>query len=598
MKCPKCGFISFDNLDNCKRCNADLDGVRTLVGLAGLQAAQAGVLLESSSPGFLKETGPEFMFSESGEAEEAGFQFEETQDRELSPVADAEDADLGQEPIFDLKEEDEDIQEIQLNVSELEEELSFEPDLGLGSTDDSLGDMEFELDIPLDEAPAAAEAGLKTPGKVPEPSLFGEAEEDESLFDLSFDVDEEPESTGAEKEISEASVIDEGPDLDLSELELDGGLDSTAFMESREAETPSAVASGEDREPEFDLSDLELPRDESFSAVEDVGQGGENVREEADVFALDEDEITPEQVAAGGGNVRNPVLDEEPDLDLDLSDIDLEVGSDLDVATGGETGSTAEDMWQGEEIVHEEADVFVLDEDEITPEPVAAGGGNVRTPVLDEELDLTDLELEVDSDLDMAAVGEPAVEAQPETVGEAIEDLDPGIDFQEQVQEVFSIPEDAGELAAGEEDSDVFALDLDEAQPLELEMEGLSADVPAREETTGGGEAPEEPVRSATVQDDLGDETLEDLTLEDLGKDEIFRKPAGADEPGGGRTNEGGEPAVFDLDTSEDDFEALARDFENGIEELEKEERKKAAGDKNEDDDLFDSIPDLDFEEK
>ncbi|GAB4259450.1 hypothetical protein [Deferrisoma sp.] len=33
MKCPKCGYTSFDHLDECKRCGTDLRDVRTLLGL-------------------------------------------------------------------------------------------------------------------------------------------------------------------------------------------------------------------------------------------------------------------------------------------------------------------------------------------------------------------------------------------------------------------------------------------------------------------------------------------------------------------------------------------------------------------------------------
>lgn len=33
MKCPKCGYISFDHLDECRRCGTDLRDARALLGL-------------------------------------------------------------------------------------------------------------------------------------------------------------------------------------------------------------------------------------------------------------------------------------------------------------------------------------------------------------------------------------------------------------------------------------------------------------------------------------------------------------------------------------------------------------------------------------
>ncbi len=33
MKCPKCGYVSFDYLDTCKKCGNDLTSVRAILGL-------------------------------------------------------------------------------------------------------------------------------------------------------------------------------------------------------------------------------------------------------------------------------------------------------------------------------------------------------------------------------------------------------------------------------------------------------------------------------------------------------------------------------------------------------------------------------------
>lgn len=37
MRCPKCGYVSFDYLERCQKCNADLTGERTRLGLHGFR---------------------------------------------------------------------------------------------------------------------------------------------------------------------------------------------------------------------------------------------------------------------------------------------------------------------------------------------------------------------------------------------------------------------------------------------------------------------------------------------------------------------------------------------------------------------------------
>lgn len=38
MKCDKCGFVSFDHLAQCRRCGADLEGVRERLGFSPVKA--------------------------------------------------------------------------------------------------------------------------------------------------------------------------------------------------------------------------------------------------------------------------------------------------------------------------------------------------------------------------------------------------------------------------------------------------------------------------------------------------------------------------------------------------------------------------------
>ena len=191
MRCPKCGFISFDYLDSCKRCGSDQGSVKGLIGLVGVQPSESGVLLQSSGAVGLQEQEPDFEFSESGSLEEEEFQFEEASDDIVSPVADFEEMDLDgdDDAIFDLKDDDE-LQEIQLDVTGIEEELSFEPELDMTSAGENEDEMEFDLDIPLDEGGPEVGEGAGTV----DASLADNLPEDSEFFGIS------------EKDISELEI--------------------------------------------------------------------------------------------------------------------------------------------------------------------------------------------------------------------------------------------------------------------------------------------------------------------------------------------------------------------------------------------------------
>ncbi|TLM62823.1 MAG: hypothetical protein FDZ69_12835 [Deltaproteobacteria bacterium] len=78
MRCPKCGFHSFDHLDSCKICHADLTGLKSRLGhrYAPAQAAPAAAPLAAASAAASAAAGP-------GEPEPAPI-----------PVPDAEDDEI------------------------------------------------------------------------------------------------------------------------------------------------------------------------------------------------------------------------------------------------------------------------------------------------------------------------------------------------------------------------------------------------------------------------------------------------------------------------------------------------------------------------
>ena len=72
MKCPKCGYNSFDHLDNCKKCDTDLTAHKEKFNLRGFASAQT-----PAAP--VAETATE-QAPEDGGSVDFGFDFLEEED--------------------------------------------------------------------------------------------------------------------------------------------------------------------------------------------------------------------------------------------------------------------------------------------------------------------------------------------------------------------------------------------------------------------------------------------------------------------------------------------------------------------------------------
>ncbi len=73
MKCPKCNYTSFDYLDTCKRCGADLRDVRTLLNLITVSPEERAVAPPAGGPAPEPPPGeePAASFEDFGEVEPA-----------------------------------------------------------------------------------------------------------------------------------------------------------------------------------------------------------------------------------------------------------------------------------------------------------------------------------------------------------------------------------------------------------------------------------------------------------------------------------------------------------------------------------------------
>ena len=277
MKCPKCGYISFDYNQVCPKCSKDISAEQAKLNI----------------PAFRPET-PYFLEALTGEANEsstgigmgtstgvdtgeygmgAGFDDSgafDTEEVEFGDSIEMDEGDIHDEPVeesvsaFDFEE---------LETPAGEEEVTLEESV----TDYDLESDEEEITMEMGDFSEEEPEAVRT--ATPEPSTeedeFGIDLDDVSLDDFDDAQASEEEKVGVESEAA-------GPDLDSSALEL------------------------EDISPETDLSGKE---------------------EEEDIAALDLDDLNiddSEELKVDTGEE----APENEDLSLDLDDLDIEL--DLD----------------------------------------------------------------------------------------------------------------------------------------------------------------------------------------------------------------------------------------------------------------------------
>lgn len=270
MRCPKCGYISFDHIDTCLKCNKNISKVSSKL---------EGTTYNVAPPSFLKFQSSAQQQESEGIVFDAGRKEYDVVDPDLDVLMD----EIGEQPAAD---DDADIafgDELS-GLDAMPEDESFELDLDgdeddgvdgldLGQFEDAFEEQEsepkfdeFELDMP-DELSDISD--LEAP----------QDEVDEELDDTPEPMPEElPESSMAMEELSDFSL-----DLDLDELNEDFTLTDT------ETVTESDTSSGLE---DLSLDDLGLTETEEKPSGQDLSVD-EDMNMDADLdFDLDLGGIT------------------------------------------------------------------------------------------------------------------------------------------------------------------------------------------------------------------------------------------------------------------------------------------------------------------
>ena len=227
MRCPKCGYISFDHIDICLKCNKDVSKVAKKVeGTTYNVAAPSFLKFTSSNTDQIEETSEISFDGTSDEydvvdpdldvlADDLEIETEDTSDASISFGDEFEGFDsLTEDDDFEISSGDDETIDNDAGIDLAQFEDAFEEQEAAPADDDIMLDLPDELaDISDLEAPSDEPEPM--PEELPEPA----GEKDEiGDFSLDLDLDE----LGDDFSLTEKPTTAEGTEeMELGDLSLD-----------------------------------------------------------------------------------------------------------------------------------------------------------------------------------------------------------------------------------------------------------------------------------------------------------------------------------------------------------------------------------------
>lgn len=264
MRCPKCGFISFDNLDSCLKCNKDISGATR---------AFQGSTLKVDTPSFLKISVPDEDELQIEGAAEVGGEIEFT-DPDLEILID--DEGEGGEIDFDLDSGDDADEDLPL-AGDFDEVATFGDDED-GGTDLSADLGQFE-DVPDDDTfsfedfdDEAEESEEKDAPAMDLPDELNDISDllppegsaaDEPLKEPLAEMNQSESMEAAAESGDDVPLAEPEDDLDFSNLDFDlSGAEAAVSGQKGAAETAAPAA-----EPEkaYAASGVDMDEDLDFN---------------------------------------------------------------------------------------------------------------------------------------------------------------------------------------------------------------------------------------------------------------------------------------------------------------------------------------------
>jgi hypothetical protein len=320
MKCPKCGYISFDNNQVCPKCNRDISYEQEKLNFPAfrpnppsLLGALTGEVTESHADMQVDQPYPEDVSTDI--VTEEDINYEDAGAINMGEVALDETGALDSgDVVFDDSQMDVDLELGETNEFEAPDSFKTLP------KEESVAD--FDLDSLDDSSEIMMDAGEPESGEDEGISLAM----DDLVEEESETEDMAPSETDAEKEAGEVS-------FDMGDLSME---ESDSMGES-EVERPEQ----EKEEPGLDFDSMALEESDSLSEPQ-----VEEPEDEGEASSLDLDSLPSEEEEAGDEvalGLEDLQIDESGELEirseadndnsgtetiLDLEDIDLELDMD------------------------------------------------------------------------------------------------------------------------------------------------------------------------------------------------------------------------------------------------------------------------------
>jgi len=301
MKCPKCGYISFDYNQVCPKCSKDITAEQARLNLPSFRPDTPQLLEMFIGEG--DESGAGLDTGEFSDIEGDTAEFGTGTDYFDSGAPDTEEVEFGDEEPGAAADEDAlstfDFEELESDTDEME--ITFDTsvtDFELESDEEGIGRTTGEL---TEEETGATGISLSEP----------DTQEDELGLDtesVSLDDFDLTDGIGEEEEWLDEG---EGPTLDLEYADSQEGAPEVAVL-------PDGL---EGQEVTLDL-------DSPDSELEDSARATDLWTDDGDEVALDLDDLTVDESGELRVGTDETVFETDNDLSLDLDDLDIDL--DLD----------------------------------------------------------------------------------------------------------------------------------------------------------------------------------------------------------------------------------------------------------------------------
>jgi len=326
MRCPKCGYISFDQEEACAKCDASL---------AEISSSLAGTAVRVHEPFFLTSIlghgqqtdsdAVEFDLSEAEALPESDVEIEVTEDDEGIPLVDLSPFEQQETQVeegsgisFDMPEEKAAEKQLAEDVGGEEEEPA-----ELGTIDFSFGEEAAKKEEPQPAAEEAAGDDL----------ALEEAGGEEAIEELGGSVlalEEEAEEAALEPEESLPELELEMGSVEEESLELDAGIqpdieEQALAEETGAGETAAAAGSGLDLDIDVDLEEDEPSEEEMIFNLEDIDMSDLVIDEPG---GTEEEAGRPEDTALDLEDFLSGGKGSDSGIPMDLTMEDVELGDD------------------------------------------------------------------------------------------------------------------------------------------------------------------------------------------------------------------------------------------------------------------------------